>query len=111
MAIPVEQRTLDIVKKLNRLVFRRNLDKNELRIETEYTTGYDGADGSFVPLEGEINMFGPYESRWILQRTIGQTGLPTSATIGQLIVTVFDALESGQVVIPPDPDAPVEEPL
>lgn len=100
MAIDMGQETFDIVKRLTSIRMERDLRTKELVVYIEYSTGYDRlSDGRFVQLERSGTSFLPLQSKWIMQRKPSQGNL-TDPTLAEFLVTLFDGIESGQIVVP-----------
>lgn len=107
MPIPVRSETINVIKKLTKLEFTRDPITGELRIESQYTTGYEDADVGFVTISAGLRLLTPEQSAWALARKPSEGGL-TDPTLAEFLTVLFDGIETGQIVLP---QPPVEEPI
>lgn len=103
MPIPVETRSIDVIKQLVNLEFRRNIETGELQIESSYSVGFFDPDGAFVELDTDINQFAPEHAAWILSLKPSDGGL-NDPSLAEILIAIFDGIESGQVTLPPLPE-------
>jgi hypothetical protein len=102
MAINVRSETINVIKKLTKLEFDRDPVTGELRVESQYTTGYEDAEVGFVTIETGLRSFGPTQSAWTLARKPSEGGL-TDPTLAEFLTVLFDGIETGQIVLPEEP--------
>jgi hypothetical protein len=109
MSIPIETRSIDIVKLLTRLEFQRDPVTGTLVTTAEYTTGFEDPELGYVPISKRATNFSAFESAWLVQRKPSEGGL-TNPTLGQFLTVLFDNIELGNIALPEEPPLPPEEP-
>lgn len=109
MAIEVRTETINVIKKLTKLEFDRDPVTGDLRIESQYTTGYEDANVGFVTIETGLRSFGPTQSAWMLVRKPSEGGL-TNPSLSEFLTVLFDGVETGAIPLPEEPTDEPQDP-
>lgn len=109
MPIDAGQKTVDLIKQLSEIRFERDLEANELLIQYTFQMGYVDAEGSFVSLSSRGNSLTPEQATYVLSLRPSDGGL-ADPPLSQILLAIFEGIETGAVALPEPPDEPGPEP-